>query len=149
MPWFRTHDGRAGLKEVYGLIDTVGDAAGSRSDPAAPVRQGRWRLVLGAGHRRSLRPRCSNGLLAKQSPPDAPTSPGVVRCPLGGGQPASRSACLPASRSLNAATISLAPKKIAHTPTRVTSVTSDRCQERTAHTPSTSSAAPSSSPLHQ
>jgi hypothetical protein len=24
MPWFRTHDGRAGLKEVYGLIDTVG-----------------------------------------------------------------------------------------------------------------------------
>jgi hypothetical protein len=33
MPWFRTHDGRAGLKEVYGLIDTVSDAAGSPAWP--------------------------------------------------------------------------------------------------------------------
>jgi hypothetical protein len=53
-----------------------------------------------------------------------------------------------ASRRENAAKISLTPWKMAHTPTKVTSVSSDRCQERTAHTPKTSSATPSSSWVH-
>ena len=59
-----------------------------------------------------------------------------------------RSACLPASRTENAAKISLTPVKMAHTPTRVTNVSSDRSQERTAQTPRTSSATPSSSWVH-
>src|SRR5262245_6078189 len=64
------------------------------------------------------------------------------------GQLTSFSTRLPASRMVNAAKSSLTPKKIAHTPTRVTSVNSDRCQERTAHTPRTSSAIPSSNCVH-
>jgi len=55
---------------------------------------------------------------------------------------------LPASRRVKAAKISATPWKMAHTPTRVTRVSSDRCQERTAHTPRASSATPSSSWVH-
>jgi hypothetical protein len=65
------------------------------------------------------------------------------------GQRMSWSARLPASRRVKAAKISATPWKMAHTPTRVTSVSSDRCQERTAHTPRASSATPSSSWVHQ
>ena len=41
-------------------------------------------------------------------------------------QPASRSTRFPASRSVNAAKISFTPWKMAHTPTRVSRVSSDR-----------------------
>src|SRR6266542_3676203 len=64
------------------------------------------------------------------------------------GQRTSRSTRLAPSRRVNAAKISLTPKKTAHTPTSVTSVKSDRCHDRTAHTPNTSSAAPSSNCAH-
>ena len=42
---------------------------------------------------------------------------------------------MPAWRTEKAAKISFTPWKMAHTPTRVTKVTSDCCQDRTAHTP--------------
>jgi hypothetical protein len=97
------------------------------------------------------------GLMLTPSPPSSLTCASypaagrrrVAGTRSGGNQSASRFACLPTSRTVKAAKISFTPKTMAHTPTRVIRVSSDRSQERTAHTPRTSSATPSSSPVHQ
>src|SRR6266568_2244451 len=74
---------------------------------------------------------------------ESPTAAWSAGC-----QRTSCSTRLLASRRENAAKISLTPRKMAHTPTSVTSVNTDRCHDRIAHTPNTRSATPSSSCLH-
>src|SRR5680860_669017 len=130
-------DGSQRRGPVGGVQTEEHDAAAApgRPVPAGPPSPQLLCSVSGASRRWSL------------EAPASGRAPGSIGR-SGGRHSTSWSACLATSRRVNPAKVSFTPRQMAHTPTTVTSVTSECSQERADHTPSTSPEVPSSSPVH-